>query len=153
MRHRFLLGLALTTSLTAPAMAEAWHEVMADDQEIAFVDADSIQRGSGGSTFTVFRGFTGETGFGGAAYSKLKLEVDCTKKQIRSLSVESWKMDRSLLPEQPNYAGWQAIEAETIGEVYRIALCDSPTIGGVAQSDPFAASDEYWDYMYYYYGS
>lgn len=152
MRHRFLLGLALTTCLTAPAAAEAWHQVSADDLEIGFIDADSIQRGPNGSSFTAFRGFTGETGFGGAAYSKVKLEVDCSKKQIRSLSVESWKMDRSPLPEQPNYTAWQPVEPNTIGEMYRGVMCDSTALGGTALTDPFAASDEYWDYMYYYYG-
>lgn len=150
MQKKLLLGLTLTTCLTAPAAAETWYEVGTTDTEIGYADADSIQSNGGNVLLTAFQGF--ETAQGDSSdiyYAKHRIEIDCSSRQLRELSIDTYDVARTFLGQANFDAGWMTIEPNTFGESYRQVACEG-TRPGMAYSDAFAAADDYWEYMYYY---
>ncbi len=150
MRKKLLLGLTLTTGLTAPAMAEKWHEVASSDEVIAFADEDSIQANGANKIMEVFQGFDMGQGAGAKIYyTKSRVELDCAGKKVRELRMDDYALDRSMLPPAPLDSNWQEIADGTLGAVYSKMACDGERTNNIF-TDPFSAADEYWEYMYYY---
>lgn len=152
MRSRLLLGLTATTALTAPAAAESWYEVGTGDLEIAFADTDSISRSGEVLQMNVFQSFEyGQGDNSNVLYARQRLEIDCSNRQIRELSIDTFDNLHAPLGPLATEGNWFAIQANTFGEGYRQIACDSLR-PGTPYPDPFIAGDDYWDYMYYYYG-
>ncbi len=150
MRTRLLIGLTVTTSLTAPAAAETWHEVATSDALIAYADVDSIQSSGSNLSMTVFQGFelgVGEKG--DVYYTKSQIELDCTGRQVRELRMDVFGVDRTMLAPMPLNTSWQPITDGTLAATYSSVACNGER-GSSTYTDPFVAADDYWDYMYYY---
>lgn len=143
MRRKSLLALTLTTCLTAPAAAESWYGLYNSLDVITYADADSVSRNGSRATVNIF--FSHNY----ADYHKQTIEFDCQSQQYRVLSASDHAADRSYLSTPSFDSNWQTPE-ETMLQ-FKTFSCDN---GGRDSwvNDPFADADEYWDYMYYYYG-
>ncbi|KPL67475.1 hypothetical protein SZ64_04770 [Erythrobacter sp. SG61-1L] len=150
MRASFLIGLTASTFLTTPAMAEAWNEVGVSDAVIVYADVDSIQNVGSNKTMMVFQGFDLGMGTSGKAYyTKSQIELDCTNHKVRELRMDAYGMDHAMLAPEPLDTAWQTFADGTIGAAYNAVACNGER-ADMSYSDPFAAADEYWEYMYYY---
>lgn len=152
MRSRLLLGLTATTALTSPAAAESWYETGTSEFEIAYIDVDSIARSGDTLQVNAFQSFEyGQGEKSDVLYAKQRLEIECSTRRIRELTIDTFDSARAPLGPITAEAAWFPIAAGTFGEVYHQVACDG-TRPGSPYGDPFAAGDEYWEYMYYYYG-
>lgn len=153
MRNKLLLGLTLTTSLTAPAFAEQWYEVGTSTIEIALADKDSLQRAGNTAVMNVFHGFEYGQGEGSSIYyAKRKLEFNCNARQVRQLQIDTFDVSHAALQGGRSFdTSWLALETGSAEEAASKLACGE-AFTGETYTDPFMASDDYWDYMYYYYG-
>ncbi|HTN14025.1 MAG TPA: surface-adhesin E family protein [Sphingomonadaceae bacterium] len=150
MRKKLLLGLTLTTGLTAPAMAEKWHEIGSSEDTVAYADEDSIKANGSIVSMDVFQGFEGGHGENrNVYYTKSSMELDCTGRKARELRIDVFGADHAMLPPLPIDTSWQAVTDGTFAGVYSKMACDGERSAGVF-TDPFSAADDYWEYMYYY---
>lgn len=150
MRHRYVLGLCLTTSLTAPAAAESWFAIAATDSSIDYADADSLRSHGGVVSLDLFRGFA-ETSGNPVGYAKLSVEIACYDDRFRIKQSVSYDFARKYLSTDEAATPWAAFEPETLAhEAWRFA-CDGER--GTPVLDPFADAEEYWYYYYYDYSA
>lgn len=152
MRRKLLPGLILTTCLTAPAAAESWYFIKTSDIEIDYADADSVRRTGNNVTLDMFRGFDFGQGSNGDIYFiKHNLEFACDRSEFRDIGISAWGYSRTYVTAPPMETQWRAINAGSTMDTLRGFACDGQ-LRSTPVADPFADAEEYWDYMYYYYG-
>ncbi len=149
MRNRFLVGLCLTSSLTAPAAAESWYEIATTDDSIDFADADSVWRSGSTAGVTIFRGLAPEGDSKASSFVKVRVEILCDSNQFRVMSAENYDSLRNYLSTAGGEPTWDYIAANSVASRSREFACDGAW-RGTPVSDPFSAADDYWYYYYDY---
>lgn len=140
MGKKTLLGLTLTTCLTAPAAAETWYLSYYSADVIAYADMDSFSRSGDSARINVL--FSHET----SDYHTWSLEFDCQAEMVRILDAANLGIDKKYLSTPEFETVWQLPEHPLL-ERLKGSSCDGAPLGNIV-SDPFDDADEYW---YYYY--
>lgn len=142
MRTRLLLAFTLTTSLTAPAAAEAWYGTYNSGEVIAYGDTDSITRNGNIAQMMMFLSHNP------GDYHKWLVDFDCPANQFRLIAASNYGADRQYLGTPDYDTGWYAIADQAVANSRGLA-CDGLGSQAVV-SDPFSDAEDYWYYYYYY---
>jgi hypothetical protein len=143
MRKKILLGLSLTTALTAPAAAENWYGIYNDADVVAYADSDSIGHNGTIAGVSLF------TSHNSGDYHKQSIEIDCTALTLRIIAGANYGADQQYLSTPEIDSSWGAIGDGLTTGLKGFACDGSGRETYVA--DPFADADEYWYYYYYDY--
>ncbi len=141
MRRKILLGLTLTTCLTAPAAAESWYGIYSADDVIAYADADSIARkGNIVHLEVMFSHFPDD-------YHKQSLEIDCANYRYRIKAASDYGANRQYLSTPEFETGWGELDKSEL-QIDKNFACDGSN-RTLTVADPFTDADDYWYYYYY----
>jgi hypothetical protein len=142
MRRKILLGLTITTSLTAPAAAESWYGIYSAADIVAYADADSIARkGNIVHLEVMFSHFSDD-------YHKQSFEIDCANYRYRIMAASDYGANRQYLSTPEFETGWAELDQSML-QIDKNFACDGSN-RTLAVMDPFADAEDYWYYYYYY---
>ena len=148
LRHKLLLALSLTTGMTSPALAENWYFVGTAKEEINYADADSLQVNGDIDGLKVFSGSLRGVGPDvDIYYTKVNVEIDCSKHLIRWLGIEAFGDQRQYVTAPDFETDWISFTTDDAAEYFRAFACDGASREQQV-SDPFDDADSYF---YYYY--